>query len=299
MSTSMLQHSPISGRLAGQVALITGGAGNIGLATANRFLHEGAKVVLIDINPKALQDAKTSLEAKLSSEVMPSDSMHCITADVTSEPAVEAFVAETVKVFGRLDCAFLCAGFSYSSKSLLETSVDLYDRVMLINCRSGKLRCFKHLILYPATFEVYRSTWLMVVSNTAFLGIKHVGTAMKNLKTGGSIILASSIAGLRATPGLIAYSAAKYALRGMCVTAAAELGPYGIRVNTVHPCGVNTPMFLATWTPEKMATMLGNVPLGRWAEVEDIAAVVSFLASKDSQFMTGGHLKIDGGAVSS
>lgn len=112
-------------------------------------------------------------------------------------------------------------------------------------------------------------------------------------------MLASSIAGLRATPGLIAYSAAKYAIRGMCVTAAAELGQFGIRVNTVHPCGVNTPMFLATWPEEKMKTMLGNVPLGRWAEVADVAAVVAFLASNDSQFMTGGHLKIDGGAVSS
>ncbi|KAF8859260.1 putative 2,5-dichloro-2,5-cyclohexadiene-1,4-diol dehydrogenase [Acephala macrosclerotiorum] len=262
-------HSPVSGRLAGQVALITGGAGSIGLATAHRFLHEGAKVVLIDINSRALQDAKTDLEAKLPAGIVGSESIYYITADITSEPAVEAFVAETIKVFGRLDSVFLCAGLSYPSASVLETSVDLYDRVMSIDCRS------------------------------AFLGIKHAGTAMRDLKNGGSIILASSIAGLRATPGLIAYSAAKYALRGMCVTAAAELGPYGIRVNTVHPCGVNTPMFLAAWQPEKIATMLGNVPLGRWAEVEDVAAVVSFLASKDSQFMTGGRLKIGGGAVSS
>ena len=120
---------------------------------------------------------------------------------------------------------------------------------------------------------------------------------MRDLKVGGSIILASSIAGLRATPGLSAYSSAKYALRGLCQTTAAELGQYGIRVNTIHPCGVNTPMFLATWSPEKMADLLSRVPLGRWANVEDVAAVVAFLASRDACFLSGVALKIDGGAV--
>jgi NAD(P)-dependent dehydrogenase (short-subunit alcohol dehydrogenase family) len=127
--------------------------------------------------------------------------------------------------------------------------------------------------------------------------LKQVALAMRHLKAGGSIILASSIAGLRATPGLVAYSASKFALRGLCVTAAAELGQYGIRVNTIHPCGVNTPMFKATWPEEKMKQLLAAVPLGRWANVEDVAAVVAFLASNDAQFLTGGALKIDGGAV--
>lgn len=83
------------------------------------------------------------------------------------------------------------------------------------------------------------------------------------------------------------------------MTAAAELGQHQIRVNTVHPCGVNTPMFQATWPPEKMKQMLSTVPLGRWAEVEDVAALVAFLASDDAQFLTGGALKVDGGIVSS
>jgi NAD(P)-dependent dehydrogenase (short-subunit alcohol dehydrogenase family) len=134
---------------------------------------------------------------------------------------------------------------------------------------------------------------------TAFLGVKHAGRAMRDAGKGGSIVLASSIAGLRATPGLVAYSGAKYSLRGLCLTAAAELGQYKIRVNTVHPCGVNTPMFQATWPPERMKQMLSTVPLARWAEVEDVAALVSFLASDDAQFMTGGALKVDGGIVSS
>lgn len=120
---------------------------------------------------------------------------------------------------------------------------------------------------------------------------------MRDSGNGGSIILVSSIAGLRATPGLSAYSTSKFALRGLCITAAAELGQYNIRVNTVHPCGVNTPMFLATWPEEKMKSMLATVPLGRWAEVADVAALVSFLGSADARFMTGGALKVDGGIV--
>lgn len=120
---------------------------------------------------------------------------------------------------------------------------------------------------------------------------------MRDNKSGGSIILTSSIAGLRGTPGLILYSCSKFALRGLALTAAQELGQHKIRVNTIHPSGVNTPMFLRTWSPEKLKTMREGVPLGRFAEVEDVAAVAAFLASDDSRFMTGGFLKVDGGMI--
>lgn len=210
-----------------------------------------------------------------------------VKADVTSEADVKRYVDETIKAFGRLDVALLCAGISYSSTSILETDVDQYDKVMQVNCRSG----MPH---YGPTLKGQS-----VQSNTflAFLGVKHCGIAMKNAENGGSIILVSSIAGLRATPGLSAYSTSKFALRGLCLTAAAELGQYNIRVNTVHPCGVNTPMFLASWPEDKMKSMLNTVPLGRWAEVADVAALAAFLGSADARFMTGGALKVDGGIV--
>jgi NAD(P)-dependent dehydrogenase (short-subunit alcohol dehydrogenase family) len=96
---------------------------------------------------------------------------------------------------------------------------------------------------------------------------------------------------------MAAYSASKFALRGICLSVAPELGQYGIRVNTIHPCGVNTPMFRQTWSKERMQQLLETVPLGRWAEVEDVASVVSFLGSDDAKFLTGGALKIDGGLV--
>lgn len=121
---------------------------------------------------------------------------------------------------------------------------------------------------------------------------------MKELGNGGSIILTSSIAGLRGTPGLVLYSGSKFALRGLALTAASELGPLGIRVNTIHPSGVNTPMFREAWSPEKIEELRKGIPLGRFAETSDVAGVVAFLVSDDSKFMTGGFLKVDGGCVS-
>lgn len=132
----------------------------------------------------------------------------------------------------------------------------------------------------------------------AFLGLKHAAKAMRDLGNGGSIVLTSSIAGLRGTPGLILYSGSKFALRGLALTAASELGEHGIRVNTIHPSGVNTPMFRNAWSPEKIEQLRQGVPLGRFAETTDVAGVVTFLASDDSKFMTGGFLKVDGGCVS-
>ncbi|KAJ5761950.1 uncharacterized protein N7511_005332 [Penicillium nucicola] len=265
--------SPIPSRLKDLVALITGAAGNIGLETACRLLHEGAKVVLVDIDENKLATSKRELVDSLTKsplctdELVADEAILTVRADVTVEEDVLNSVNETVSKFGRLDIAVLCAGVSYSSTSVLETNVEVYDRVMRVNSRS------------------------------AFLGVKHCGNAMKEAGSGGSIILVSSIAGLRATPGLSVYSMSKFALRGLCLSAAAELGQFNIRVNTVHPSGVNTPMFLASWSPEKMESMLATVPLGRWAEVADVAALVAFLGSSDAQFMTGGALKVDGGVV--
>ncbi|KAJ5930490.1 2-5-dichloro-2-5-cyclohexadiene-1-4-diol dehydrogenase [Penicillium verhagenii] len=262
---------PIPNRLRGIVALITGAAGNIGFETARRYLLEGAKVALVDIDEGRLCQSKNALIEALKGSSLDIENADefilTVQADVTAEEDVQRYVSETTKKFGGLDAALLCAGISYSSTSILDTDVNQYDKVMQVNTRS------------------------------AFLGVKHCGRAMKDSGNGGSIILVSSIAGLRATPGLSAYSTSKFALRGLCLTAASELGQHNIRVNTVHPCGVNTPMFLAAWPEEKMKSMLATVPLGRWAEVADVAALCSFLASPDARFMTGGALKVDGGIV--
>ena len=120
---------------------------------------------------------------------------------------------------------------------------------------------------------------------------------MKDLGNGDSIIVTSSIAGLLGTPGLILYLGTKYALRGFAQTATSELGPYGIRVNTLHPSGIDSPMFRNAWSDEKMKQLLEGMPLGRFAHVDDVSSVVAFLTSDDSKFMTGGFLKVDGGCI--
>ncbi|OGE47850.1 hypothetical protein PENARI_c035G02433 [Penicillium arizonense] len=261
---------PIPNRLKGLVALITGAAGNIGLEAASRLLHEGASVVLVDINAEKLAQSKRKLiddfkeSPMYTDQFMVDDAIFTVQADVTVEEDVLKSVTKAVSKFGRLNIAVLCAGISYSSTNILETDIEQYDKVMRVNSRSG---------------------------------VRHCRNAMKQTGSGGSIILVSSIAGLRATPGLSVYSMSKFALRGLCLSAAAELEQFNIRVNTVHPSGVNTPMFLASWPPEKMESMLASVPLDRWAEVADVAALVAFLGSSDAQFMTAGALKVDGGVV--
>lgn len=121
---------------------------------------------------------------------------------------------------------------------------------------------------------------------------------MKDLGKGGSIILNSSIAGLRGTPGLSLYSASKFALRGLAQTAAGELGQYGIRVNTIHPSGMEAPILKDVTDQAQIEEMQADIPLGRFARPDDVSSVVAFLSHEDSKFITGGVLKIDGGSVS-
>lgn len=127
--------TPVPDRLRGQVSIITGAAGNIGLETVRRFLLEGSSVVMVDIDDSKLASAHDLLSSAIPGAA---DRILCISADVTSETDVRAFVDRTVETHGRLDSVFLCAGLSHGSTPLLDTPVDLYDKVMEVNCRSGK-----------------------------------------------------------------------------------------------------------------------------------------------------------------
>lgn len=143
MSHSLPPQEPIPNRLQGLVALVTGAAGNIGLASAHRYLLEGAKVVLVDIDADKLAQSKAALtdaftESSDREHINPDDVILTVQADVTAEEDVQQYVNETFRKFGRLDIALLCAGISYSSTSILETEVGQYDKVMQVNCRSGK-----------------------------------------------------------------------------------------------------------------------------------------------------------------
>lgn len=130
---------PIPDRLKDKIALITGAAGNIGFETAHRFLAEGAKVSLIDIQESALTDTIKKLQDAFPDNETLTERILTIQADVTDQPDVERFVRQTVERFGGLDTAFFCAGISYSSTSILDTDDELWDKVIRVNTRSGNL----------------------------------------------------------------------------------------------------------------------------------------------------------------
>ncbi|KAF2440831.1 NAD(P)-binding protein [Karstenula rhodostoma CBS 690.94] len=276
LNTPRLQRNPTgyfrvplaTHRLANKVAFITGGGGKVGVETAARLIREGANVTLMDVSWDALEQALATLKDALFTGEIASSRVLTVVGDAAKEKDVIDAVERTLKMFKRLDIAFLNAGISYQPTPLLETTEERYDEVMGINVKA------------------------------AFLGLKHVGKAMKALQNGGSIILTSSIAGLRGTPGLSVYSASKFALRGLALTAANELGPDGIRVNTIHPSGVESPMFREAWTDAQLEEMKAGIPLGRFAQTHDVSSVVAFLGHEDSKFITGSAVKIDGGCLS-
>jgi len=192
------------------------------------------------------------------------DSAHYIHMDVTDENAWAAAVKETVERFGKLNVLINNAGI-VQVKALVDSSVADYMKVIEIN-QLG-----------------------------VFLGMRTVAGPMKGAG-GGSIINISSIDGLIGMTGGAAYCASKFAVRGMTKVAAMELGPDNIRVNSIHPGGVQTPMVTQTGMDESaMNTIFGKVPLGRVGQPEEMATLAAYLASDDSSYSTGSEFIADGG----
>ncbi|REJ26425.1 glucose 1-dehydrogenase [Caldibacillus debilis] len=183
--------------------------------------------------------------------------------DVRSAADWEKVVSETEKTFGPINVLVNNAGIVISKK-LEELSEEEYRRVIDINQVS------------------------------VFLGMKAVIPSMKKAK-GGSIINISSINGLRGSVGTFAYDASKFAVRGMTKTAALELAEYGIRVNSIHPGIINTPMVMQDDVKDTVGTLANNVPLKRIGQPEDVSNLVLFLASDESSYSTGSEFVIDGG----
>lgn len=251
------------GRLSGKVAVVTGGAGGIGKATAETFLKEGAKVVLVDLFQESLDKVKTELEQY--GDVM------TVQADVANESEVRNYVSASVKQHGRIDVFFNNAGIEGKVQPIVETSLEDFDRVQQVNVRG------------------------------MFLGLKHVLPVMT--KQGyGSIINTSSVAGFGGTPGVAPYVTSKHAVIGLTKVAALEAASANIRVNSIHPSPVNTRMMRsleAGFSPDNAEgakeQFTQAIPLGRYGEVADIANLVLFLASDESSFITGTQYRIDGG----
>ena len=185
--------------------------------------------------------------------------------DVTSEEEWAAVVARTVELHGGIDILVNNAGI-YIENSLVGSELDEYRRIIEVN-----------------QIGVY-------------LGMREVAPVLIE-RGGGSIVNISSTAGLQGAPGSFAYSASKWAVRGMTKSAAVRLGPHGVRVNSIHPGAVDTPMIADTRMadPANREVLLGVIPLGRMAQPEEVARLALFLASDESSYSTGSEFVIDGG----
>ncbi len=244
------------GRLSGKVAIITGGARGMGAATSRLFAAEGAKVAIADV----LDDAGAALAAEIGSAA------RFYRLDVTSEDAWAQIVGKVEADFGPVDVLVNNAGILLF-KSLLETSLEDYERVLKVNLVGE------------------------------FLGIKAVAPGMV-ARGKGSIVNISSVDGMKGANGLAAYASSKWGVRGLTRVAAMELGHRGVRVNSVHPGGVDTIMTNHDGgSRDEVNQRFGNIPAQRVGGPEEIAAASLFLASDESSYMIGSEIVVDGGMV--
>ncbi|HTY16513.1 MAG TPA: glucose 1-dehydrogenase [Myxococcota bacterium] len=241
-------------RLAGKVALVTGGSRGIGAAIARRLAAEGADVALTYTKGA---DAAASVVEKLEGF---GRKAIAIRADAADARAVQAAVEATVTAFGRLDILVNNAGTA-DPKPFEENSIEELDRLVDINVRG----------VFVAT-----------------------QAALKHMKNGGRIISIGSCVGERVmTPGLVPYAATKGAVKMFTQGLAREVGARGITVNSVQPGPIETELNPASgeWSVSQKA----NTALGRYGSVDEVAALVAFVASPESSYITGANLTVDGG----
>ena len=244
-------------RMAGKVALISGGARGIGAATARLLAREGAAVVIGDV----LEDEGRETEAQIAEA---GGQALFVRLDVTREDDWLQAIQTTVATFGRLDVLVNNAGIS-GRGTVEETSIDAWDRVMAVNAKG------------------------------VFLGTKLAIPEMRKVG-GGSIINISSIYGIVGSETSASYHASKGAVRIFTKAAALQYAGDGIRVNSVHPGFVDSPMTERHHAiPEVRQDRLAKTPLGHLGTPEDIAPGILYLASDESSFVTGSELVIDGG----
>jgi NAD(P)-dependent dehydrogenase (short-subunit alcohol dehydrogenase family) len=257
----------MTGLLQDKVAVITGGASGIGLASVERFVAEGARVVIGDIADESGRVVAERL----------GDAALFVHTDVTDEGAIEAIVAAAVDTYGRLDVMFNNAGNQGDVSPLADLNAGGFDRTIALLARS------------------------------VALGHKYATKQFQKQGGGGAIVSTSSTAGLQGGWAGAAYTASKHAVIGLVRQAAAELAPLGIRSNAISPGTIMTPIMAnafgvpADQAPEFLAYLaqeLGpKLPIGRVGVPEEVADVALFLASELSRYVTGVTVPIDGGAT--
>jgi len=243
----------------GQVALVTGAAKGMGLATARAFAKNGASVVLADLDG--------DLAEREAGRILDEGGNAIGTAcDVADEGQAAQAVDLAVKRFGRLDMAFNNAGIQVPPSDAADEPLSNFERVTAVNQR-GVWACMKHEL------RVMRE------------------------QSSGAIVNCSSLGGLVGLPGRAAYHGSKHAVLGMTKSAGVEYAPRGIRINAVCPGVIDTPMVqtMLEGQPEAMAEIMKAQPIGRLGRAEEVAAAVLWLCSPAASFVIGVALPVDGG----
>jgi NAD(P)-dependent dehydrogenase (short-subunit alcohol dehydrogenase family) len=243
-------------RLDGKVAVVTGGCSGIGLATVRRFAEEGARVVIGDLDADGGERVAKEVDGTF------------VAADVTDAGAVDALFATAQRTYGSVDIAFNNAGISPpDDDSILTTGIDAWRKVQEVNLTSVYL-CCKAALPY-----------------------------MLEQKRGSIINTASFVAVMGAATSQISYTASKGGVLAMSRELGVQFARDGVRVNALCPGPVNTPLLqeLFAKDPERAARRLVHIPVGRFAEPEEIANAVLFLASDESSFITASSFLVDGG----
>jgi NAD(P)-dependent dehydrogenase (short-subunit alcohol dehydrogenase family) len=249
------------GKLDGKVALISGGARGQGAAEAHAFTREGAKVVFGDVRDEAGRTVEAAVRAAGGEATY-------VHLDVTSEDDWRRAVEEATGRYGRLDVLVNNAGIVIPRVPIEERTAEEWDRVLAVNAKG------------------------------VFLGTKHAIPALR-AAGGGSIVNLSSVAGIgQSTHQEPAYAASKGAVRIFTKVTATQHAKDGIRCNSVHPGPIDTEMLRSAMSdPAVLAERLSRVPLGRMGRVDEVVAVVLFLACDESSYVTGSEFVVDGGAL--
>lgn len=244
-------------KLLNKIAIVTGAASGFGEAIAHRFVENGARVAIADLNAD-----KAAAVARALGE----DKAIAVRTDVSSRPDIERLIAEVTGRFGTPDIIVNNAGYTHKNRPLLEVDEATFDRVFSVNVKS-----IYHMV--------------------------HAAVPTMRDNGGGVILNVGSVAGIRPRPGLTWYNGSKGAANMLSKSLAVELAPWNIRVNAICPVmgvtGMLEDFMGMPDTPENRAKFLSSIPLGRLCEADDVAQAALYLAAAD--FITGVELPVDGG----